>query len=540
MAFTLDELKWERERRRCAGDGTVEGDLAAFEYFCATYIKIKHPRGRRLFKLRDAQRETVRSFLEDEKVLILKARQIGFTTVVMTFCLWAALFRPDYRIIILNRREKDAVKNLGMLVFAWDSIPRQLKRLLPERTNKHTQEFKLSNGSEVLCYPSNNNPARGDTASLIVLDEWAFMPNPEEAWASVEPTIDIGGRLIALSTANGHGNMFHDFWVKSELGELSFSIIFFPWSAVPERDQRWYDQKKRERPEWQLHQEYPSDPESAFIKSGNSVFGGETLEPYVNGKKLPQARGQLIESPEYGSTSLFHSIFVPAPDGPLSVYEPPQADRAYVIGADISLGLEHSDKSAAHVIRADTGRVVAVWHGLIDPDLFAEVLMRLGYWYNTAVVGPEANNMGIATVKTMKRHGYPALYRRRTQADRRDEKNLEQLGWLTHKGTKGVMISDLAQMLRDQSLVLEDGPTIVELQQYRRAEDGKMHGSPFDDRVMSLAIAVQMLAFATQTFYAPSSKPDWRTFEGQLARLQELNTARESWVIGAGATSSYR
>jgi hypothetical protein len=54
--------------------------------------------------------------------------------------------------------------------------------------------------------------------------------------------------------------------------------MFYPWSATGDRDESWYQSKKESMLSWQLHQEYPSTPEEAFIKSGNPVFDLEALE----------------------------------------------------------------------------------------------------------------------------------------------------------------------------------------------------------------------------------------------------------------------
>ena len=49
------------------------------------------------------------------------------------------------------------------------------------------------------------------------------LPNPEEAWASIEPVADVGGRIIGLSTANGSGNFFHQLWTGSTAGNNKFA-----------------------------------------------------------------------------------------------------------------------------------------------------------------------------------------------------------------------------------------------------------------------------------------------------------------------------
>ena len=110
------------------------------------------------------------------------------------------------------------------------------------------------------------------------MDEWAFLPNPEEAWASIEPVADVGGRIIGLSTANGSGNFFHNLWTGAVTGNNNFDPMFFPWSASEDRDESWYEGKKDAMLPWQLAQEYPTSPEEAFVRSGNPVFDLDALE----------------------------------------------------------------------------------------------------------------------------------------------------------------------------------------------------------------------------------------------------------------------
>ena len=213
--FAVGELLLERNVRRYRGDGTPEGDLAAFQAFCSEQVWIAHPLGRRRFELRVPQAETAAAFLSDPMVLILKARQIGFTTLTLAYALWKALFNEDFSIIMLSRREDDAKAALSMAKMAYDALDPALRERLPRRLDNSSAKMTFGNGSVIESHPAANNPARGRTASLMILDEWAFMPNPDEAWASISPAADIGGRIIALSTANGWGNTFHRMWTEA-------------------------------------------------------------------------------------------------------------------------------------------------------------------------------------------------------------------------------------------------------------------------------------------------------------------------------------
>jgi hypothetical protein len=189
-----------------------------------------------------------------------------------------AITGSDREIILISRTEREAIDLLRKVKYAYNNLPEWLKGRAPHNLVDHQQRMQFSNGSSIVSMPSQSDPARGSSAYLVVVDEWAFLENAEDAWASIEPVADIGGRIIGLSTANGSGNFFHQLWVDSVTGNNSVKTMFHPWSAVPERDQAWYEAKKRDTLPHQLAQEYPTDPEEAFLRSGNPVFDIDSLQ----------------------------------------------------------------------------------------------------------------------------------------------------------------------------------------------------------------------------------------------------------------------
>jgi len=77
-------------------------------------------------------------------------------------------------------------------------------------------------------------------------------------------------------------------------------------------------------------------------------------------------------------------------------------------------------------------------------------------------------------------------------------------------------IDELSASIRDSELALFDSHTIAELRTFVRDPNGKMHGSPHDDRVMSLAITYQMLKYVWLPEYraeAPIPKYSLHWFE---------------------------
>lgn len=480
MGIDLESLKQELEFRRCAND---------CEYFLRNYWYIRHPeQGKIVFDLRPAQSETLHAWLTERYSIVLKARQIGFSTLAAGMAFWEVFFHSDRFIIMLSKTERESVKLLEKSKYGYKYLPKWMKERGPKLTNDHSQKMPFDNDSGIESLPSNNDPARGEAVYRVIVDEWAFLPNPEEAWASIEPITDVGGRVIGLSTANGSGNFFHEFWIKATTGTSRFKPIFYPFSANTDRDESWYAVKKQNMQEWQLHQEYPRSADEAFIKSGNPVFDIDAL------MQMPvepaDARGYLDEIGKDRPPNLLVN-----PDGPLQVWALPERGIRYVIGADVAEGLEHGDFSVAHVLDTQTGLVVAKWRGHIDPDLFgSDVLYNLGNFFNNALVGVEANNHGLTTLVALNLRGYGNIYRRHSY-DERTPQRARKMGWMTTAKTKPMAIDELAKLLRgpDPDIILLDQETVAELKTYVRDADGKTHGSPYDDQVMSLAVAGQML-----------------------------------------------
>jgi Terminase large subunit, T4likevirus-type, N-terminal len=507
----LAELLEEREWRKCCPDTRDPVKLLeAFTYFCSKYAYIKHPEhGRIHFDLYESQRESVDLWIRNRYSLMLKARQLGFSTLVSVYAFWMTFFYPDRVVIMLSRTERDAIKLLAKSKYVYKFLPEWMKFRGPPM-NATLTKLEYANESYIESLPSASDPARGETVSLVIVDELAYLPNADEAWASIEPIADIGGRVIALSTANGEGNLFHTLWIGAENRTNRFRSMFHPWWANG-RDDAWYEQKKDDLPEWQLAQEYPDNPEEAFLKSGRPVFSLEVLRKVGAGLRDPIAEGYLAEHRQWQFMDEHH--------GPLRIWEWPDGNGRYAIGADPAQGYEHGDFSSAHVINARNGHVVATWHGRIDPDLYgAQVLAPLGHLYGDALIGVESNNHGLTTLKALHRKKYHPIYMQRSPRYKRSVPT-DILGWRTTQVTKPLAVDELNMALREGAITLWDAATLSELRTFVRDDAGKMSGSPFDDRTISLSIANQMIKYVWLKQYEPEREPGPGTmgwFERQL------------------------
>lgn len=533
----LREIEW----RRCHGSGPT--DWEACRYWIEHYVVVRHPeRGRIPFLLRPAQVETLEAWLTQRYVLVLKARQIGYSTLVAAMSLWLAAFYPDKYIVLLSRGEREAQSLLRKSKYAWKYLPEWMRTRVGAPLQDTLSMMTWAHDSAIVSLPSTQDPARGESAYLIVVDEWAFLENPEEAWASIEPVADVGGRIIGLSTANGSGNFFHRHW-QMACDSKRWKSLFFPWSANTDRDETWYEDKSEDlvATPWVMHQEYPRSAEEAFIKSGRTVFDSDMLDA------LP------ITQPRVGrlwaqSESSRYAEFREHTDGELRMFYPPTPGGVYVIGADVAEGLEHGDYSSAHIVNVEQMSVVSHWHGHVDPDQFSNVIARLGWFYNGALIGVEVNNHGLTTCVGLQKLRYPRIYYR-TSLDQRTNKPTRKIGWRTQQNTKPYVIDGLQAAVRGYRGVDEEGNrvwegglavncerTVSEMKLFVREPDGKqMHGSPYDDRVMSLAIAVEMTKFAHSPAYSRSPDHGYGTLDWWDRQLADVSVD-DGWTIGGMST----
>lgn len=518
---SLGELLHEREWRKCAPewDGATPTELAdAFEYWCAQYVYIRFPgKGKIKFELRPAQRETVELWLEHRFTVALKARQIGFSTLVSIFCFWCCFFYPDRTIIMLSKTERDSQKLLVHARYASRYLPTWMLHRGPLfEANK--SEIKFTNESIMESLPSASDPARGVTAFYIVVDEIGQLPNSEEAWAAIEPVVDVGGSCVMLGTANGEGNLFHKIFTGAQAGTNRFKAVFHSWRASG-RDDEWYARQKADLPDWQLAQEYPDNPDEAFLRSGRPVFDLEFLRATETRDPI---RGWLD-----GDTG---GTFLEDVRGPLRVWTEPLPDHRYCMGVDVAEGLLHGDFSSIHVQDVKTGEIVAHWHGHIDPDLLGtDVCIPLGEFYNNALILVESNNHGLTTLTALNRSNYFPLYRERRVGVRNADAT-DALGWRTTQVTKRLAIDELNKAIRDGSMVLLDQETIAEMRAFTRDSNGRMSGSPHDDRVMSLAICNQGSKYVFLRKYQPEKTMVVGSMDWHMRHVDEAVQVEQSFV----------
>ena len=507
----------DADRQRASAEIIFRKCAADKFFFFENFWKIKHPLGSRLFVPRPPQQDVLTIWGRGDNSITLKARQIGWSTSVASDTFWEAFFHPEYQAMLLSKGEREAVQLLSHAKYGYKQLPQWIRDRGPKLLDDAQQRMTFDSESQILSLPSSNNPARGYTGNRVVADEFAFLSNDVESWAAMEPVADIGGQLILLSTANGFGNLFHEQWTRARIGESSFVPSFYGWWAVPERDQAWYDQKAKDLMPWQMAQEYPSNEEEAFIKSGNMVFDYDIVSKMD--PREPTRIGDMVDG-----------RFVDLNGGPFAIWDEPEPLQDYVLGIDTAEGLGYGDYSVCDVLTPE-GVQVAQWHGKTDPDLFGRICAWIGTKYNGALAVPEANSIGLATITTMRNQGYGRIWRRQS-VNTTSTGFTTQLGFHTSRTSKPELIARLAEGLRE-GIVIRSARTITELMQYVRDDKGLTNGSPHDDAVMSLALAHYGRPYVHAAEYKKTPEVIEGSWDYHFARLESDKPDGSSRRIGA-------
>jgi len=175
---------------------------ASSMFFIENFCKVQHPKAGILpFKLFKYQRTSLKFFLTYRWNLYRKTRQCGISTLVGSFALWYAMFFPQKTILVVSKRDLDAMAFLNKNVkFVYEHLPEEFKAIYgdpPPIWNEHTVGF--SNGSFIKSLTSQKETLRSNSASLNILDEVAFMPHMIEMWSAGAPTLQMGGCLAPNS-----------------------------------------------------------------------------------------------------------------------------------------------------------------------------------------------------------------------------------------------------------------------------------------------------------------------------------------------------
>lgn len=466
-------------------------------YFLKTYGKVQHPvKGLLPFKTYHYQDDVVQAILQNRYNIILKARQLGLSTIIAGYITWFILFHRDKNVLVVATKQDTAKNMIRSVRTILMGIPPWLRSLADMNVdNRHSIE--LANGSRVTAVATTSNVGRSEAVSLLVVDECAIIPDFNEIWTGLQPVISTGGSVVLLSTPLGTSNFFYDCFAKAKNGENNFNCKLgnyanpsdpsetyddrLMWWVHPEHDQSWFDNETRGMSPREIAQEFSCN----FLASGDTFIDSDTIQRLERGVKPPIATHPLNKN--------------------IWIWEQPDPTSSYIIPVDVSRG-DATDYSAFHVLKTNCSPIeqVAEFKGKIKPDILGLLLMKVSQYYNNATIAPE-NNSGWSgqTILKMEEAKFPFIhYSKRTKPKTKDVieadpyyaqmRNDYLAGYSVTSVNRVPMLAKMEQYLRENSIDIKSSRLLDEIKTFivkvtERGERPEAQRGYNDDLVMSLA-----------------------------------------------------
>lgn len=498
--------------------------------------------------------EFVNNIEGPKRVIVLKPRQAGFSTLVASMFFHRMATSYNYRAIVMADKKKrtQAVRDIYSTYL--QNLP---VAMMPMIAKDNTDEMIFDNPSEILrrdnpgfgsgaVFETANDPSAGRSSARKAahLSEAAFFRYAEEIDESVQNSISLDDdtMIVKESTANGKagiGAPFYKLWAAAELGESIYRPFFVAWYEVDDykiltpKEFRLTDDEKEAldmvpllttdqltwrrlklleyltdpeenflTPEERFKQDFPLTPEQAFRSTGSPVFPMNIISKIID-KLTKFTPPQLQDRIEIKATILsqYRHHF--------KMYSPARKGTQYFIGADVAEGLANGDSSSVFVLDENMNQV-ASWHGKIDPDLFGHLLVDIAKIFNDAFIIPEKNNMGHTTVTTIRNSGYSKIYKEVIE-DKVTKERSTKYGWTTTSKSKMAMLNETVKVVRDESVNIMDVSLARELSSIARGDNGGVELNS-KDRVVALCLAVighkQYYVAKTEKNYKSSDRYD--------------------------------
>lgn len=507
--------------------------LQDFDFFCRRCFHIKTKAGDvKTLEMTHVQRLLAatweRQIAEGKpiRIIILKARQMGISTLIDAYILWRELRQGNVNALEIAHEKDAAAHILDINKFAVENFPPWFVAVLQIDTglfNKTEVKFDHNNALLNISSADSKEPGRSRTIHYLHLSEVAFYPPGSTIVRSAFSGVpDHPGSIIFLeSTGNGPAGFFYNHYTAAKNGKNDYIPVFFPWFYHEEYRMKVPDGVEVECPP-RIHQFYMDgliDDEQLYWRQhiiANKFEGNEAnflaenpefeedawFTEAANLFDTSALYERLKHLPAYDAGFLVDGVFQPQPQERLHIYKYPEKGRVYVIGADVGSGVTVNrvgDGSSADVLDAETGEQVAHLYVVAEPTLYAADLLQLGRFYHDAMIAPEVTGgHGLSVVNWLRDNGYTNLYLRRV-FDKISQQHVHRLGWDTTKSTRPFMINHLRAAWRNGEVVVNEESTIREMLTFVKNGD-KFEAAPGakDDRVMSLAIANMVRKDAAQ------------------------------------------
>jgi hypothetical protein len=470
------------------------------------------------------------------RIIALKARQVWVSTYVAARYWRDTAHRPGQHTYVIAQ-DLDTASNIFKYYQTFDETYKPFRGVIakPVRAGDSTKILDYTNKSYIEFHTAGSaTTGRSRSIRRVHFSEFAFYGDGARALMgavmSSVPT-DSDTEVIVESTANGLGNEFHTMWQRAVSGESEWVPFFFAWWEHPEyfralevaadvfqnslsKDEQELKQRYNltlEQLSWRrwkirndlngdedlFKQEFPSNPEEAFLTSGRPRYDLKSVERMPIVREPIEGGMEMIEMA--GRNKL---AFAARDKGEIVIFRKPELNREYIIGVDVAEGIDvtegkgsaNPDWSVMQVYDRDTGEQVARFRARSTPSELGWQCYMLAIYYYWAQIVPEANGPGLAFIDSLIGHGYPPglIYHRIDVADQDPQIRGDKIGFRTTVVTRPQILSLLDEAIRTMAVIIHDAVTIQELRTFIIKPNGRAEHAYncHDDTVISLALVL--------------------------------------------------
>ena len=512
-----------------------------FEYWAATCATIfdKASSQEVKFRLRKAQRKLLKVLVETAfalrpiRVILVKARQWGGSTLIQLFCAWIQLFhRKNWNSVIATHVEEAARNIRGMYTLMADRHPKDILDIRFRAFEGSSKNKQIIDRGCVIYIGSMERPnsLHSGNYKLVHCSEVGYWKEtmqrkPSDFVNAFEGSVPLEPfTMVALeSTAKGTGNFFHNTWINAINGKNAYTPVFVAWweivdlyslpfdsmedmrafvESMTEYEQwmfslgatlegiQWYREKRKSfDSDWDMQEQFPSTADEAFVTSGRKAHHPLHIKQMETFVKEPAFIGEMFADAPSGPEAINNSLeFKEISKGEFYVWKKPDTSRLYnnryIVSLDIGGASAKADWSVIRVLdrlpmmNGGVPEFVATYRFHMDQDLTAWRAVQVAKWYCDALVVVESNVLQTfqtegnftSTVLDIIAHTYPNLYYR-DDPDKIKEGLPAKYGFHTGQN-KSEIVSIVNKGLREMGFIERDRRMLDECGWYELKQNG--------------------------------------------------------------------
>jgi hypothetical protein len=485
--------------------------------------------------------------------ILLKARQVGWSTLVQAMIFYRTIFNPLMNSLVIADERVRSGWIFDMSRLAYDNLPYWMQPELQyevkgdhvkfDRKDKEERMRRPGLRSALYCDAANkpSGSSRGMTLHCLHASEVSRYTNAAILSSDILPAVPENNPLTIAcleGTAEGRQYFYRKLWESAVKGRnKQWRPVFTGWwqektysrpfRTTVEENEFVFNEEERDialkvkdefghvitpaQMNWRrnkgqffednegdfekVEQEYPSYPESAFRSSGRSFFPKKRLasieKRYV---RRPEWFGELQAVKDGETTAKKWVKYTDLFESPLWIWEWPREGVVYYLGADPGHGIPGDDYSAISIWKipmhpSSPYIQVAEYQGYADPTAFARLIALLGEFYNQCEIAPECNTITQVIGDLLNVHNYPSIYRWRRN-DKVKGRFTNYFGWETNAKSRNLMMSRFRTNMLQDLVIIRSSRLMDEA--YNFVDDGTGRFEAADDSYDDVLVAAMI------------------------------------------------